>query len=146
MRSLLSTVHGAEIASCFEQWAIKGVFLYLHKRKWIEEGRAEGRKEGTSMRPAGGLQTNRTFFLLDGDDSPLLRRFCSAVFQKNSVTAKTREGRFRSRNKSREEEFKNIYSLRCIETVCVWRWLLLIMFASLIKWDVLCSTTHCALM
>jgi hypothetical protein len=58
------------------------------------------------MRPAGGLQKNQTFFLLDGDDSPLLRRF-----QKNSLTAKTRQekGDLAHRTKAERKNLK-IYS------------------------------------
>lgn len=79
-----------------------------------ESGSKRGRKRRHQHAASGRPANESDFFLLDGDDSPLLRRF-----QKNSLTAKTREGRFGSPNKSREEEFKNIFSQR--ETVCVWR-------------------------
>jgi hypothetical protein len=145
MRSLLSTVHGAEIASCFEQWAIKGVFLYLHKRKWIEEGRAEGRKEGTSMRPAGGLQTNRTFFCLTGTIRLFCDGFAPPCFKRIPSPPRQEKGDFALGTKAERKNLK-IYSRRCRDGLCV---ALIIIDYVCVAYQMRCalfSTTHCALM
>lgn len=143
---VLSTVHG-EIGSCFEQWAIKGVFLYLHKRKWIEEWRAEGRKgrhHAASERPAN---ESGLFCFSRGDDSPL---FASVVLFRRFKRFRHRrdkEGRFRSQwnNFSKEKISAEGYSHR--KGVCVCRVALIIIdYVYQMSWALLlCSTINVSL-
>lgn len=73
---------------------LREYFCTCTKESGSKSGAQREEKEGT-MRPAGGLQTNRAFFAFHGGTIRLfLRRwFCSGV-SKDSVTAETRKGDF----------------------------------------------------